>query len=365
MAHLLSVLFTVPLVSWTTMKNKPGREMSEAWNRRYQAASAVLDDTVYLGDISARMQALANRAEPAADFFGEKESVAGSGSVWLFSGTFNPLTLAHVDLVRSAGRLAGDQHHMLWLLAVASVEKESVARATLVDRLAHLLAYVRAEQHSSVVVVNRGLYVEQVALLRSQLHTSSELVELVGFDKIVQIFDPHYYRDRQAALDELFSEARFVVAPRGRATSAELDALLSRPENQPYRGGVSYVPMASQYREDSATAARRLASQPSVSKSALGRLLPPEGVALALRTGAYVAPTTDDLQDAYFWRRKWIAALGQVVHTLPAADGSHLPAMDALCRAAMAEDERGQCLRSALLADPPGREEMLSLLAGM
>jgi len=337
--------------------------MSQAWNRRYQVASALLDDPIYLGDISARMQVLVNRVEPAADFFGEKESIVGSGSVWLFSGTFNPLTLAHIALVRSARRLAGAHHHMLWLLAVASIEKESVARATLVDRLAHLLAYVRAEPHSSVVVVNRGLYVEQVTLLRSQLLTSSDLVVLVGFDKIVQIFDPHYYQDRRAALDKLFSEARFVVAPRSHATSAQLDALLSRPENQPYQGGVSYLPVASRYREDSATVARRLASQPGVSKSALGHLLPPEGVALALRTGAYAAPSDDDLRDTYFWRRKWIAALGQLVSAIPAVDGAHLPDLDALCRAAMAHDERGQRLQRALLADPLEKAELLSLLA--
>ena len=347
------------------MKSKPGGEIPEDWNRRYQAASAVLNDPMYLGEISARMQSLSNKVDPAADFFAKKESVAGSESVWLFSGTFNPLTLAHIALVRSAERLAGAHHHILWLLAVASIEKESVARATLVDRLAHLRAYVATEPHSSVVVVNRGLYVEQVALLRSQLPGSSELVVLVGFDKIVQIFDPHYYQDRRAALDELFGEARFVVAPRGRATSAELDALLSRPENQPYREGVSYLPVASRYREDSATVARRLASQPGISKSALARLLPPEGVALALRTGAYAVPSTDDLQDTYFWRRKWTTALGQVVPAVPAGDGAPLPDMDTLCRAAMAQDERGQRLRSALLADPPRSEELLSLLTGM
>jgi hypothetical protein len=156
-----------------------------------------------------------------------------------------------------------------------------------------------------------------------------------------------------------------VVAPRGRATSAEVDALLSRPENQPYREGVSYLPVASRYREDSATVARRLASQPGISKSALARLLPPEGVALALRTGAYAVPSTDDLQDTYFWRRKWTTALGQVVPAVPAGDGAQLPDMDTLCRAAMAQDERGQRLRSSLLADPPRSEELLSLLTGM
>jgi nicotinic acid mononucleotide adenylyltransferase len=309
------------------------------------------------------MQALSTRDEPAADVFGKKEAIAGSESVWLFSGTFNPLTLAHIALVRSAGRLAGAHHHMLWLLAVASIEKESVARATLVDRLAHLLAYVATEPHSSVVVVNRGLYVDQVALLRSQLHIPSTLVVLVGFDKIVQIFDPHYYQDRHAALDELFSQARFVVAPRGRAASAELDALLSRPDNQPYQGSVSYLPTSSQYREDSATEARRLASQPGISKSALGRLLPPEGVALVLRTGAYATPSTSDLPDSYFWRRKWITALGQALPAVRTESAPSLPHMDALCRAAMAMDDHGQRLRASLLADPPRTEELLSLLA--
>jgi hypothetical protein len=86
----------------------------------------------------------------------------------------------------------------------------------------------------AIAVVNRGLYVDQAALLRSALPGLSKLTFLVGFDKIVQVFDPRYYADHEAALDRLFALASFAVAPRAGRGFSDLDALLLEPANSRY-----------------------------------------------------------------------------------------------------------------------------------
>ena len=54
----------------------------------------------------------------------------------------------------------------------------------------------------------------------------------------MQIFDPRYYDDREAALRRLFGQAAFLVAPRDEHSAADLAALLGRPQNAPYAGRV-------------------------------------------------------------------------------------------------------------------------------
>jgi nicotinic acid mononucleotide adenylyltransferase len=211
-----------------------GDRQNIPWDTRFAAASAKLTDSASLCETSQRIHAIAGNPEVTAEPFGDSRRVPSGGRrVGLFAGTFNPLTLAHIALVESAMESA-DINRMLWVLAVASIDKEKVARATLVDRLVQLEAYVTTVARHGVLVVNRGLYVEQVNLAHAQLSRDDELVVLVGYDKIVQILDPRYYSDRTRALDELFQRSRFLVAPRGTATSAELEGLLAKPENRPY-----------------------------------------------------------------------------------------------------------------------------------
>lgn len=333
------------------------------WETRFTAASTKLADSAHLLETSQRIHAVAGNPEAMAEAFGDVRRLpAGGRCVGLFAGTFNPLTLAHIALVESAMVSAGIDR-MLWILAVASIDKETVARATLVDRLVQLEAYVATVQQYGVLVVNRGLYVEQVTLAHGQLSGDDELVVLVGYDKIVQIMDPRYYKDRTRALDELFQQARFLIAPRGTATGAQLEALLAKPENRPYRSRVSYLPLASLYRDDSATDARLRAAKPGVTAAELGQFLAPEGVALALETGAYAVPP-DAAQDRYLWRSIWIAALGAT----PAWNQVSLPDIQTLVQATVEPDARGQSLRSTLQtfrASPEEIGKLMSLLGGV
>ncbi|MGO8946282.1 MAG: hypothetical protein ACLQUY_01200 [Ktedonobacterales bacterium] len=335
---------------------------TSVWSGRYAAASARLGDTAHLVETWERIQALLQKPEPSTDFFAGQAEVAGAGRVGLFAGTFNPLTLAHAALVEAA-KTSGSIDCVLWILAVASVDKESVVRATLVDRLVQLVAYVTAVSSGGVVVVNRGLYVDEVDIIRTHVSAGTELVVLVGFDKIVQILDPHYYADPIRSLAELFSRARFLVAPRDKASSADIQALLSTPKNSAYSSRVSVLPLSSQYREDSATVARELAAEPNVAAEDLSGLLPPEGVALALETGAY-SMVTDTVPDKYRWRSAWITALGSA----RLKEEATLPGMERLLQATMDPGERGRKVRSALqssLANPAESRDLSSVLGGI
>jgi nicotinamide-nucleotide adenylyltransferase len=266
----------------------------------------------------------------------------GSRRIGLLAGSFNPLTLAHLAMAQ-AGSEAVRLDALVWTMAAVTVDKERVARATLADRLAQLAALAEAFLGSHVVLVNRGLYVDQVRALRAHLAREAAVAVMVGFDKIVQIFDPHYYRDRDTALDELFGEAHLAVAPRGDAGAPELEALLRTPENRPYAGRVTMIPLARKYREDSSTAARRIAGEQGPRARALRSLLPPEGCALAA-TGAYTQ-STGQVADEYHWRQLWLHALERAGNGVPA----ELPPLDTLIRRTRKQTQAGARIRQLLL----------------
>jgi nicotinic acid mononucleotide adenylyltransferase len=173
----------------------------------------------------------------------------------LLPGSFNPPTEAHLALARSA-LATGSLDRLDFLLASRTVNKERVEGTTLADRLLLLELVAEPSPQLGVVFVNRGLYVEQAELIHAALPDLAELWFVVGFDKIVQIFDPRYYQDRDAALDRLFVLARFMVAPRGEADVGDLASLLDRPENRRYQGRISSLPLAPAYRHMSSSRVR-------------------------------------------------------------------------------------------------------------
>ena len=119
------------------------------------------------------------------------------------------------------------------------MDKEVVSGALLEDRLLLLDLLTEADARLGVVALNRGLYVDQARIVRAAYPELGGLVFLVGFDKIVQIFDPRYYDDRDAALDALFA-AGDVHGRRRAATTRDRRwrRLLDQPENRRFAGAV-------------------------------------------------------------------------------------------------------------------------------
>lgn len=187
------------------------------------------------------------------------------GDVIVFPGSFNPPTLAHLALLRQARTFAGRHRRGNWQVYAALsrhiVDKEAVERMTLLDRVV-LLERVLANhvRHAGIMLLNRGLYVEQAQGIRAAFPQVRQLFFLLGFDKIVQILDPRYYVERDSALRELFALAQLLVAPRAGAGKPELQELLTWPENRPFARYIHPLPLDECYQYMSSTDARTTAA---------------------------------------------------------------------------------------------------------
>ncbi|HEV8193793.1 MAG TPA: hypothetical protein VGP82_20260 [Ktedonobacterales bacterium] len=328
--------------------------VDDAWWRSYRATEDYLEKTAALVTLQRLVSVVDVDAPPSTLPIAGGARLARSRQVGLFAGSFNPLTLAHIALARTARREA-QLDLVVWAFAAVTVDKERVSRASLPDRLAQMAEYVRRRQGETLAVLNRGLYVDEARALRTLLPQDAELTILLGFDKIVQIFDPRYYEDRHAALDALFAEARLLVAPREGAGKAELDALLAKPENRHYAGRVGFLPLRAEYARDSSTEARQRAAQ-DTRPADLADLLPPEGAALACATSAYLAAANPE-RDPYLLRQAWLRALQREPPRLL----RRLPMLSTLVELALRTDETGRALRR-YLEMPTGGEVPIDAL---
>lgn len=241
--------------------------------------------------------------EPA---LGEVAPLAGPPSrLSILSGSFNPLTHGHVALADAARRQGHDG--VLMLLPLRAIDKETVTRAATVDRLLVLTRWAQRRGATAVAVANRGLYVDQAELIRHS-YPDAALIFVVGFDKIVQILDPRYYDDREAALARLFALATFLVAPRGTHGQEHLEELMSLPRNRPFAGAVSPLAVEPGVGAISSSEVREAAR--------LGRpwehLVPPETAAFMRACEPYTSVTSaaeGDALDRYALR---LALLGAV-----------------------------------------------------
>jgi nicotinate (nicotinamide) nucleotide adenylyltransferase len=161
----------------------------------------------------------------------------GSGRVGILCGAFNPPTLAHVELARRA-KEGFKLDHILFTMGRITVDKEKVEGISLEDRMLLLSLMVKELGWASVAAVNKGLYFEQAKAFRTLLGNKPRLFFAVGMDKVMQIFDPRYYQDRDTALKGLFTEVQLIAANRGPLGENELKAFLSRNENQVYEDRV-------------------------------------------------------------------------------------------------------------------------------
>ncbi|HXZ04683.1 MAG TPA: hypothetical protein VEH81_07605 [Ktedonobacteraceae bacterium] len=210
-----------------------------------------------------RIQALLDQLDPQSPSRAlvEPDSPVPEGKIIVFPGSFNPPTLAHLALLKQAWQFARVHGPMHVYAAISThiTDKERVQRPLLLDRIALLETVLRNHvRHTGIILFNRGLYVQQAEAVYSAFPRVSGLFFLIGYDKIVQVFDPRYYQDRDQALQELFELADFLVAPRGDAGPEELRTLLDRPENRKYAGHVHALALNAAYRYISSTRIRQV-----------------------------------------------------------------------------------------------------------
>ncbi|HEV2405633.1 MAG TPA: hypothetical protein VGR88_09280 [Ktedonobacterales bacterium] len=286
-------------------RQEPGSVRETIWQTRLRAASAELSSASAMRSTVRQVERVTGRREPLLRVVAGERALRDAARIVAFPGTFNPLTRAHIGLVETT--LAAGYDAALWLLAVASVDKERVQRAALPDRVAQMRAYARRSPANAVALANRGLYYEQAPLLRRRFK-AAEISILIGYDKAPQIFDDRYYDDRDAALATLFANVTLLVAPRAGSGREELATLLNRPENQRFAERVTYLDAPGHYANDSSTRARRQAAKESDPASL--HEFPPEAIAL-IETGAYSARAhgRGSSEDRYTQRLAWLAGL--------------------------------------------------------
>jgi nicotinic acid mononucleotide adenylyltransferase len=325
---------------------------SPAWQRRYDAARATLDSPARLGGYLRAIAALSAETEPAGTVLhAPKWMIArwrtSRQRVILIPGSFNPLTWAHIALAINAwltmNPIGGERPvaYYLWSGAISTVAKEQVERAACADRLAQLVTLARASIHpAGVALFNKGLYLDQARALRNMVHPETELVIVVGFDKITQIFDERFYTDRDAALRKLFHLARILVAPRDDAGAEELRALLNQAENRRFAERITF--MEAGQASLSSSQIRTLAAT-STALEDLATLAPPEACALIRETGAYTQ-FPPDAPDLYALRQRWL----QTLMRLPVGALRALPPLSELIQRTVSGDADGVAIQTAL-----------------
>jgi nicotinic acid mononucleotide adenylyltransferase len=249
------------------LESKKTRESHVCYNRDMNVSIHVSMQTIHRRE---RVQELFEQLDPNAP----PQALVSPGSplprdeIIVFPGSFNPPTTAHLALLKQARHFArlealrGRESMQLYAaLSKHIVDKETVERPLLLDRILLLDNLLRRRfPRVGILLFNRGLYVEQAQAVHTSFPHVRRLLFLMGFDKIVQVLDPHYYKDRDAALHDLFALAELLVAPRGNEGEHSLDELLQRPENRPFARYIHTLPFDPAYREISSTQVRQHAS---------------------------------------------------------------------------------------------------------
>ena len=192
----------------------------------------------------------------------------------IFSGSFNPLTLAHTKMIEDT-IAEYELDELLLLLAKANVDK-TVFGLPLAARLLTLKRYTKNREKFSVGVSSHGRYIDKVTALKVILPPETEFHFIVGYDTLVRIFDPKYYTDFHTELEEFFVDARFIVANRAEADVETIASFMDQPEIRQYTPYVSCLLLPDVYAYMSSTEVRELLKR----GEAIEHLVPPSLLAM-------------------------------------------------------------------------------------
>jgi nicotinamide-nucleotide adenylyltransferase len=270
--------------------------------------------------------------------------------VAILSGSFNPPTIAH-QVIAERARVQGCDVCVL-VLPAQPAGKDSFGLIA-EDRLL-ALRMVAHRTGAVAAAVTHGLYVDQ-AEAAARAFPGAEIVFLAGSDKVLQIFEPHWYVDRDASLERLFSRATFLVAPRG-ADGPRLRACLRAPENRRFADAISVVPLHPSVADLSSTRVRGLLEAGADAQG----LVPPAVAAMLdeLRPFAPAQRIHGEVVDPYQIRSRLIDALWHVREWAErAAD------LRALVRLALAPSPEGARIRQTLATGGTAPEDLFRLQA--
>lgn len=161
---------------------------------------------------------------------------APAGRVAILSGSFDPLTVGHAALARAALARTG---LVVLTYSVRALPKEEGPPPLLGEdeRLEAVARFCRARPGLVLGLCSHGLLADQAAAAAERF-PGSRIHVAMGSDKVVQLFDPRWYADRDAALGRLFGAAEVLYAMRA-GEEGRVEELLARPENARWAGLLS------------------------------------------------------------------------------------------------------------------------------
>lgn len=147
---------------------------------------------------------------PHIELLGDR--IHAVGSLAVLPASFNPPTVAHMEMVRRALR-SGEFGGALLLLDLRHAEKP-VQDAHLVDRAIMVKLAFQEQPGVTLGIAGQGLFLQKALALRKVLPVGLRWSFLVGQDTLSRILDPGFYEDPNAELQVLFSIGSFVVFKR-------------------------------------------------------------------------------------------------------------------------------------------------------
>ncbi len=203
------------------------------------------------------------------------------GVLGLLPASFNPPTSAHEALVREAGTVVAFDEILL-VLDQRAMDKDLID-APLEDRLLMLLVLFGDDPRISLGIANQGLFLDKVEALHQVYPKDTQIYFMVGYDTIMRVLDPIYYKERDKALHALFSQARFLVANRGDRGERDLKELFGREENRPFLPQITSLRLSPALPQISSSEVR---SRLAAGKSVQG-FVPPKLEEFLLKRGFY------------------------------------------------------------------------------
>ena len=169
----------------------------------------------------------------------------------VFSGSFNPITLAHSKMIKLAHKYYKFDEIIL-LIAKANVDK-SVFGLPIEARLLTLKLHTKDQSNISIGISSHGRYIDKITALKQIYPKHTDFNFIVGYDTLVRIFDPKYYTDIQEELNKLFTECKFIVANRKGVSIHDIKQFLDQPHLRSYQEFIEYISLPDYYANLSST----------------------------------------------------------------------------------------------------------------
>jgi nicotinate-nucleotide adenylyltransferase len=214
-------------------------------------------------EIEQAIQNASQSVEPSIHFI--KKANIQSQRLGVFASSFNPITTAHLELMRQArAQFALDE--IIALAGIANADK-SAYKASIEDRLMMLTLALNDDAQMSIALSSHAFFVDKLDALASLYNEETELHFILGFDTFERVLDrkdrytaayARTFKDRTEALEYLLARSRLIVASRARANQQTVALLAKELLTDRQQARVLYMNFPADLGDQSATKVRQL-----------------------------------------------------------------------------------------------------------